>query len=138
MCPSAGERARAMARASRGGTPPSSTQRSKPPIPCRSNGIGAVQGAAMTETVTVREVGPRDGLQIARSVMPTGAKVRWIAALADAGVREIEIGSFVPPKLIPQMADTAEIAAAVSQMPGVVMTALVPNLKGAQLAYAAG
>jgi len=92
----------------------------------------------MTETVTVREVGPRDGLQIARSVMPTGAKVRWIAALADAGVREIEIGSFVPPKLIPQMADTAEIAAAVSQMPGVVMTALVPNLKGAQLAYAAG
>jgi hydroxymethylglutaryl-CoA lyase len=70
--------------------------------------------------------------------MPSGAKVRWIAALADAGVREIEIGSFVPPKLIPQMADTAEVAAAVSQLPSLIMTALVPNLKGAQLAYAAG
>jgi hydroxymethylglutaryl-CoA lyase len=92
----------------------------------------------MTETVTVREVGPRDGLQIARSLMPTGAKVRWIAALLDAGVREIEIGSFVPPKLIPQMADTAEVAAAVSQLPGLIITALVPNLKGAQFAYAAG
>jgi hydroxymethylglutaryl-CoA lyase len=92
----------------------------------------------MSETVTVREVGPRDGLQIARSIVPTKAKVRWIAALLGAGVREIEIGSFVPPKLIPQMADTAEVAAAVSQMPGLIAIALVPNLKGAQLAYAAG
>jgi hydroxymethylglutaryl-CoA lyase len=58
--------------------------------------------------------------------------------LLGAGVREIEVGSFVPPKLIPQMADTAEIAAAVSQFPGLIMSALVPNLKGTELAYAAG
>jgi hydroxymethylglutaryl-CoA lyase len=75
---------------------------------------------------------------MARSIMPAGAKIRWIGALVGAGLREIEIGSFVPAKLIPQMADTAEIAAAVSQLPGLIMTALVPNLKGARLAYAAG
>jgi hydroxymethylglutaryl-CoA lyase len=92
----------------------------------------------MTETVTVREVGPRDGLQIAQSVMATDAKIRWIAALVEAGMREIEVGSFVPPKLIPQMADTAEIVEAALKFPGVVVTVLVPNLKGAQRAQAAG
>ncbi len=92
----------------------------------------------MAEKVTVREVGPRDGLQMAHSIMPTEAKIRWIATLLEAGVREIEVGSFVPPKLIPQMADTAAVVAAVSGFPGLVASALVPNLKGAQLAYAAG
>ena len=92
----------------------------------------------MTETVVVREVGPRDGLQIAKSIMPTGIKQRWIAALADAGVREIEVGSFVPPKLVPQMADTAAIVRSSILLPGVHVTALVPNLRGAQDAYAAG
>ena len=92
----------------------------------------------MSEWVTVCEVGPRDGLQIAKSIMPTAAKANWIAAMAAAGVREIEVGSFVPPKLIPQMADTAEIVRAAVALPGLTVVALAPNLKGAQNAYAAG
>ncbi len=92
----------------------------------------------MKEHVTVCEVGPRDGLQMARSIMPTATKARWIAAIAGAGVREIEVGSFVPPKLIPQMADTEEIVRAALAVPGLTVFALVPNLKGAQRAYAAG
>jgi hydroxymethylglutaryl-CoA lyase len=92
----------------------------------------------MSEWVTVCEVGPRDGLQIAKSIMPTDVKARWIAAMAGAGVREIEVGSFVPPKLIPQMADTAEIVRAALALPGLTVAALAPNLKGAQNAYAAG
>ncbi len=60
-------------------------------------------------TVTVREVGPRDGLQMAKAVMPTEAKLRWIAAMAAAGVPEMEVASFVPPAAMPQMADAAEV-----------------------------
>ena len=63
-------------------------------------------------TVTVREVGPRDGLQMAKAVMPTEAKLRWIAAMAAAGVREMEVASFVPPAAMPQMADAAEVTRA--------------------------
>jgi len=92
----------------------------------------------MGERVSVCEVGPRDGLQIAKSIMPTAAKQRWIAAMAAAGVRTIEVGSFVPPKLIPQMADTAEIVRAAVELPGLTVVALAPNLRGAQNAYAAG
>jgi len=92
----------------------------------------------MGEWVTVCEVGPRDGLQIAKSIMPTAAKARWIAAMAGAGLREIEVGSFVPAKLIPQMADTAEIVRAALALPGLSVNALAPNLRGAQNAYAAG
>jgi hydroxymethylglutaryl-CoA lyase len=92
----------------------------------------------MGEWVTVCEVGPRDGLQMAKTIMPTAAKTRWIAAIAAAGVREIEVGSFVPPKLIPQMADTGEVVRAAVQLPGLTVVALAPNLKGAQNAYAAG
>lgn len=92
----------------------------------------------MRETVAVCEVGPRDGLQMARSIMPTGAKIGWIAAIAAAGVREIEVGSFVPPRLIPQMADTAEIVGAARRLPGVTVIALAPNLRGAQRAAEAG
>ncbi|WP_237481386.1 hydroxymethylglutaryl-CoA lyase [Lichenibacterium dinghuense] len=88
--------------------------------------------------VLVREVGPRDGLQMAHGIMPTDLKIRWIRALAEAGLRSIEVGSFVPPKLIPQMADTGEVVAAVRDLPGLAVTALVPNLKGAQRAYRAG
>ena len=62
--------------------------------------------------VIVSEVGPRDGLQSIKRRMPTAAKIAWIAALADAGVPEIEVGSFVSPRLLPQMADTAEVVAA--------------------------
>ena len=59
--------------------------------------------------IFIREVGPRDGLQNARQLMPTDAKKAWVKAIAEAGVPEIEVGSFVPPKLIPAMADTAEV-----------------------------
>ena len=92
----------------------------------------------MGEKVAVCEVGPRDGLQMAHSIMPTAAKIRWIEAIAAAGVREIEVGSFVPPRLIPQMADTAEIVAASRRLPGVTVIALAPNLRGAQRAAEAG
>jgi hydroxymethylglutaryl-CoA lyase len=92
----------------------------------------------MKEHVNICEVGPRDGLQIAHSRMTTDAKVRWIAAMAAAGVKEIEVGSFVPPRVIPQMADTAEVVRQCLQIPGLTVIALVPNLRGAQNAYAAG
>jgi len=84
------------------------------------------------------EVGPRDGLQNAKQLMPTEAKKAWIAALADAGLREIEVGSFVPPKLIPAMADTAEIVGFARKIPGLKVVALAPNLKGFQRAIEAG
>ena len=90
------------------------------------------------EKVTVCEVGPRDGLQIAHSVMPTEAKIRWIAAIAAAGVPEIEVGSFVPPKLVPQMADTDAVVRHAVTIPGLTVVALAPNLHGARHAHAAG
>jgi hydroxymethylglutaryl-CoA lyase len=92
----------------------------------------------MVEKVTVCEVGPRDGLQMAKSIMPTEVKIEWISALARTGIREIEVGSFVPPKLIPQMADTGEIVRASRGIAGLKIVVLVPNLKGAQRAYESG
>jgi hydroxymethylglutaryl-CoA lyase len=89
-------------------------------------------------SVSVREVGPRDGLQMAASRMPTGEKLRWIAAIAAAGVAEIEVGSFVPPRVIPQMADTDEVVRGSTDLAGDAVVALVPNLRGAQAAHAAG
>src|SRR5436190_15746341 len=88
--------------------------------------------------VVICEVGPRDGLQNAKHLMPTAAKKNWIRALADAGLKEIEVGSFVPPKLIPAMADTAEIVAFARTIPGLKVVALAPNLKGFQRALEAG
>ena len=88
--------------------------------------------------VLICEVGPRDGLQNAKHLMPTAAKKAWIRALAAAGLREIEVGSFVPPKLIPAMADTAEVVAYAKTLPGVKVVALAPNLKGFQRALEAG
>jgi hydroxymethylglutaryl-CoA lyase len=92
----------------------------------------------MSEHVTVCEVGPRDGLQMAQGIMPTPSKQRWIAAIAAAGVAEIEVGSFVPARLVPQMADTAEIVRAATNIAGLKVLALAPNLRGAQDAYTAG
>lgn len=92
----------------------------------------------MTSSVTISEVGPRDGLQSVDAVMPTAAKKAWIKAEADAGVGEIEVGSFVPPALLPQMADTAEIVAYAKTLPNLDVVALIPNLKGAERAIAAG
>ncbi len=88
--------------------------------------------------IHICEVGPRDGLQNAKHLMPTAAKKAWIAALATAGVREIEVGSFVPPKLIPAMADTAEIVSYARTIPNVKVVALAPNLKGFRRALEAG
>jgi hydroxymethylglutaryl-CoA lyase len=88
--------------------------------------------------IIVSEVGPRDGLQAIKRVMPTAAKVAWIEALAAAGLPEIEVGSFVNPKLLPQMADTAELVAAARRLNGVDILVLVPNLKGATRAFEAG
>ena len=88
--------------------------------------------------ILISEVGPRDGLQSIDRVMPLDAKKAWIAAEAGAGVREIEVGSFVPPSLLPQMADTAELVAFARTLPGLNVVALVPNAKGAERAAAAG
>jgi hydroxymethylglutaryl-CoA lyase len=88
--------------------------------------------------VLVSEVGPRDGLQSVRRTMPTEIKNRWIAALAAAGLREIEVGSFVSPKLLPQMADADEVVRAARTIDGLTVLALAPNLKGAERGIAAG
>ncbi|MPW18785.1 putative hydroxymethylglutaryl-CoA lyase [Paraburkholderia piptadeniae] len=88
--------------------------------------------------VLISEVGPRDGLQSIRSVMPTAAKLRWISALAAAGLKEIEVGSFVPPKLLPQMADIREVVAHALSIPGLHVAVLTPNLRGSQGAFEAG
>ena len=94
---------------------------------------------AVADKVTIREVGPRDGLQMAKSVMPTDAKIGWISALVKAGLREIEAGSFVSPKLLPQMADPAVLTVkAAAAHADVRIVALAPNLKGAQRAADAG
>ena len=90
------------------------------------------------QTVLISEVGPRDGLQSVKSIMPTAAKRRWIDALYAAGVREIEAASFVPARLLPQMADAAEVIAHARTKPGLTVMALVPNIKGAEAAFAAG
>ncbi|GLQ19821.1 hydroxymethylglutaryl-CoA lyase [Algimonas porphyrae] len=92
----------------------------------------------MRDHITISEVGPRDGLQNCKGVMPTDLKKRWITALYEAGIREIEVGSFVPPKLFPQLADTAEMVAHAKTLSGLRVLALVPNLRGAQGAIAAG
>jgi hydroxymethylglutaryl-CoA lyase len=88
--------------------------------------------------ILISEVGPRDGLQSIDRIMPTEAKKAWIAAEAAAGVTEIEVGSFVPPSLLPQMADTAEVVAFARTIPGLNVVALVPNAKGAARAVEAG
>ena len=88
--------------------------------------------------VLISEVGPRDGLQSVRATMATADKCRWIDALVAAGLREIEVCSFVPAKLLPQMADAAEVVRHARRHTGVTVMALVPNLRGAEAALAAG
>jgi len=88
--------------------------------------------------VLISEVGPREALQSVSRVMPTAIKHRWIRALADAGLREIEVASFVSPKRLPQMADAAEVVAEAIRIPDLTVLALVLNLKGARNAVAAG
>ena len=88
--------------------------------------------------ITLREVGLRDGLQSIARVLPTAQKLEWIRDAHAAGLREIEVGSFVPPKLLPQLADTAELVAYAKTLPSLVVSVLVPNLKGAERAMDSG
>jgi hydroxymethylglutaryl-CoA lyase len=88
--------------------------------------------------ILISEVGPRDGLQSIAPIMPLDAKKAWIDAEAAAGVTEIEVGSFVPAKLLPQLADTAEVVRHACRIPGLTVAALVPNLRGAEAAVEAG
>ncbi|MDR6407373.1 hydroxymethylglutaryl-CoA lyase [Paraburkholderia terricola] len=84
--------------------------------------------------VVIREVGLRDGLQSIQTMLPTKHKIEWIGDAYAAGQREIEVGSFVPARLLPQLADTAELVAYAKTLPGLVVSVLVPNLKGAERA----
>ena len=86
----------------------------------------------------IREVGLRDGLQSLQTIVPTAQKIAWIAAAHAAGQREIEVGSFVPARLLPQLADTAELVAFARTLPGLFVSVLVPNLRGAESAIASG
>ena len=88
--------------------------------------------------ILISEVGPRDGLQSVQATMPTADKRAWIDALHDAGLREIEVGSFVPASRLPQMADVAEVVRHSLGKPGLTVMALAPNLRGAAAAIAAG
>jgi hydroxymethylglutaryl-CoA lyase len=88
--------------------------------------------------VTVVEVGPRDGLQSVAQTMPTAAKVWWIDALADAGLDHIQVGSFVSPRALPQMADCADVVRHALAIDGLRVSVLVPNLRYAEIAFAAG
>ena len=88
--------------------------------------------------VIVREVALRDGLQSIARTIPTQQKFDWLRAAYAAGLREIEVGSFVPARLLPQLADTAEVVAYAKTLPHLVTSVLVPNLKGAQAAVDSG
>lgn len=90
------------------------------------------------ETVVVREVGLRDGLQSIATVLPTTVKRQWVQQSHAAGLREIEIGSFVSARLLPQLADTAELLVYAKALPGLFVSVLVPNLEGAERAIDGG
>jgi hydroxymethylglutaryl-CoA lyase len=91
-----------------------------------------------TDSVTIREVGLRDGLQSIARILPTERKLEWIHDAYAAGQREIEVGSFVPARTLPQLADTAELVAYAKTLPGLTVSVLVPNLKGAERALESG
>jgi hydroxymethylglutaryl-CoA lyase len=92
----------------------------------------------MTIDIEISEVGPRDGLQSLDSIMPTEAKKAWIKAQYEAGTPEIEVASFVPAKLLPQMADAAEVVSYAATLEGLTVAVLVPNLRGLEAAVANG
>jgi hydroxymethylglutaryl-CoA lyase len=93
---------------------------------------------ALPARVRIVEVGPRDGLQNEKSIVPTAAKIELIDRLTATGLRCIEATSFVSPKWIPQLADAAEVMAGITRRPGVRYPVLVPNLQGYERARAAG
>ena len=90
--------------------------------------------STLPTTAIVREVGLRDGLQSIQTILPTAQKIEWIQQAYAAGQRGIEVGSFVPPKLMPQLADTWEVLAFAKTLPGLTASVLIPNLKGAERA----
>ncbi len=92
----------------------------------------------MRERAHIREVGPRDGLQMVRTILPAARKLEWCRAVAEAGIREIEVTSFVPAAVLPQFADAAEVARGALAIENIRPSALVPNLKGAELALGLG
>ncbi|MER2602186.1 MAG: hydroxymethylglutaryl-CoA lyase [Candidatus Competibacter phosphatis] len=92
----------------------------------------------LPKTVKIVEVGPRDGLQNEPAAIATATKVELIARLGKAGLKAIEATSFVSPKWVPQMADSAEVMRAIERLPGVAYPVLTPNLKGLEAALAAG
>lgn len=93
---------------------------------------------SLPSQAVIREVGLRDGLQSIQTVLPTALKCEWLQLAHAAGLREIEVGSFVPARLLPQLADTAEVLACAKNLPGLTASVLVPNLKGAEHALAGG
>ncbi|MBV9565472.1 MAG: hydroxymethylglutaryl-CoA lyase [Bradyrhizobium sp.] len=92
----------------------------------------------MSETAHVREVGPRDGIQMVKTMLTTERKLAWCRGAAAAGIGEIEVTSFVPPKVIAQFADAEEVARGALTIGGFRPSVLVPNLKGAERAFALG
>jgi hydroxymethylglutaryl-CoA lyase len=92
----------------------------------------------MVEHVQIREVGPRDGLQLVKTMLTAAQKVEWCRRARDAGIAEVEVTSFVPPSVVPQFADAGEVARGAVALGGFTAAALVPNLKGAQRAIGAG
>ncbi|HVC52303.1 MAG TPA: hydroxymethylglutaryl-CoA lyase [Stellaceae bacterium] len=92
----------------------------------------------MRERIALREVGMRDGLQSIAEVMPTETKIAWLDAEYAAGVREVEVSSFVPPKLLPQLADAEAVIAHAMTLPGLKVSALIPNSRGAERGLALG
>jgi len=93
--------------------------------------------ARLPRSAVIREVGLRDGLQSIATILPTEQKCEWIRAAHAAGQREIEVGSFVPARLLPQLADTADLVAFARTLPGLFVSVLVPNLRGGESAIAA-
>ena len=93
-----------------------------------------IEASALPSHIAIREVGLRDGLQSIATILPTEKKIAWIRDAYAAGMREIEVGSFVPARLLPQLADTAEVLAYAKTLPKLVASVLVPNLKGAERA----
>ena len=96
-----------------------------------------MSASTLPARAVIREVGLRDGLQAIARTLPTEQKKAWLRGAHAAGQREIEVGSFVPPKLLPQLADTAEVLAFARTLPGLSASVLVPNLRGAEAALAA-
>jgi len=94
--------------------------------------------ARVPSKAVIREVGMRDGLQSIATIVSTERKCEWISGAFDAGQREIEVGSFVPAKLLPQLADTAEVLQHAKTLPGLFASVLVPNLRGAERALDGG